>query len=330
MTNKLLLLFWLFGCSALFAQNAKKEGDEMVAAGNFSGAAFYYRLCMDSDEQCLLGLFKLIFDNRIEPQYSDELYQLISPLAKQGNPEAQYYLGILYNKGTGGVRRDDSEARKWLQASAEQGYEEARKWLQANAVQGDEEPQKRPQTNAVQGDEVVQNRRRTSAEKDNEDILKWLHSNADQRSEDTTKAQVVRQEKVVVESKGTGDRAAYQEEKGIYRLSGILFAIGGISAAAGATATYMIPPKVSTDWSNSDETGHYVEIKKRNPAFLIAGGIVGGVCIGAGIILHSKRNTQPKGLALEPVPSSPQPIPANGICLQFVASGNGAGLRLTF
>ncbi len=45
---------------------------------------------------------------------------LYSTLAKKGNAEAQYNLGVMYRAGRG-VPQDYSEARKWYQLAAEQG-----------------------------------------------------------------------------------------------------------------------------------------------------------------------------------------------------------------
>ena len=46
------------------------------------------------------------------------------PLAKQGNANAQYNLGIMYNNGRG-VPQDFAEAVKWYSKAAEQGMAEA-------------------------------------------------------------------------------------------------------------------------------------------------------------------------------------------------------------
>lgn len=45
-------------------------------------------------------------------------------LAKQGDKEAQYLLGLLYEEGQG-VDRDDQEAAYWLARSADQGFADA-------------------------------------------------------------------------------------------------------------------------------------------------------------------------------------------------------------
>ena len=82
--------------------------------------------------------------------------------AKNGNSEAQFILGCMYDKGDG-VKQDDAEAIKWLHKSAEQGYasaqfvlglkygngdnglkessSEAFKWFYKAAEQGDDEAQ---------------------------------------------------------------------------------------------------------------------------------------------------------------------------------------------
>jgi hypothetical protein len=51
-------------------------------------------------------------------------YRLIKPLAEQGLPEAQFNLGLMYDKGQG-VPQDYAEAVKWYRKAAEQGFAEA-------------------------------------------------------------------------------------------------------------------------------------------------------------------------------------------------------------
>ncbi|MBN1664964.1 MAG: sel1 repeat family protein [Deltaproteobacteria bacterium] len=46
--------------------------------------------------------------------------------AFQGNPEAQYYLGILYGSGAGGFPQNTAGSLRWLFKAAEQGREKAR------------------------------------------------------------------------------------------------------------------------------------------------------------------------------------------------------------
>jgi TPR repeat protein len=83
-------------------------------------------------------------------------YSLIKPLAEKGLPEAQFNLGLLYDKGQG-VPQNYAEAVTWYRKAAEQGnvkgqyslgmmyyngqdvpqdYAEAVKWLRKAAEQG--------------------------------------------------------------------------------------------------------------------------------------------------------------------------------------------------
>ena len=51
----------------------------------------------------------------------DTAYELLLPLATDGNPAAQAILGVMYEKGQG-VSQNFSEATKWYRLSADQGY----------------------------------------------------------------------------------------------------------------------------------------------------------------------------------------------------------------
>ncbi|MBI5436034.1 MAG: sel1 repeat family protein [Nitrosomonadales bacterium] len=50
----------------------------------------------------------------------EQAAKLYTPLAKKGNAEAQYNLGVMYRTGRG-VPQDYKEARKWYRLAAEQG-----------------------------------------------------------------------------------------------------------------------------------------------------------------------------------------------------------------
>lgn len=47
--------------------------------------------------------------------------RVFSPLAEQGTASAQFYLGLMYEKGRG-VRQDHSTALMWFRKAAAQGY----------------------------------------------------------------------------------------------------------------------------------------------------------------------------------------------------------------
>ena len=118
--KKVIVFICLYGWTTIFAQNEKQQADDMVIEANFSGAAMMYRMCMEQDEQCLMKLFKLIYEKKVDLQSTDELYQLIRTPAERGNAEAQYYLGEMYLIGNG-VSKNDREAMNWLRKSAKSG-----------------------------------------------------------------------------------------------------------------------------------------------------------------------------------------------------------------
>lgn len=49
------------------------------------------------------------------------LYEQTLPLAKQGNPKAQYHVGMMLNNGIGGASKNPKEAFTWFQLAAEKG-----------------------------------------------------------------------------------------------------------------------------------------------------------------------------------------------------------------
>jgi len=396
-----LLLTCFFGSLPLFAQNEKKDGDDMVSSGNYSGAAIMYRLCMDSDEQCQIKLFKLIYDEKIEPESSNELLRLISSLANNENAEAQYYLGNLYIKGIGGASENFVEGIKWLQKSADKGFDEARKELitlneqicqtadniasaanyseAANLYRlckdtneqcmlklfglihdGKVEPLSTDEAYqlisplAQQGNAEAQYylgimyRKGTGGVlRDESESTLWLQLSADQGylaaqnelieitpKQETPSPQekviIVPQEKVSANNNLTNINTQYEKKKKSSKGAGFLITIGGIGIAAGAAATYLLPPEKSEDWSDSHATQTYKEIEKRNPVYLIAGGIVGGVCLGTGIILKAKKNAKEKNIVSEDMLLQPPVYPDNNMRLNLIATNNGAGFRLTF
>ena len=62
------------------------------------------------------------------------------PLAEQGNANAQFFLGVMYDKGQG-VRQDLREAARWFRKAAEQGHAEAQFNLGAMYDNGQGVPQ---------------------------------------------------------------------------------------------------------------------------------------------------------------------------------------------
>ena len=61
---------------------------------------------------------------------------LLTPLAQQGNPDAQYRVAIMYQNDLG-VVRNELQAFKWMQAAAEQGHALAQHGLGYMYMEGD-------------------------------------------------------------------------------------------------------------------------------------------------------------------------------------------------
>jgi TPR repeat protein len=84
------------------------------------------------------------------------------PLAEQGNSDAQFNLGLMYDQGEG-VPENDAEAVKWYRLAAEQGHEEAQTnlgWMYAHGEgvpENDAEAVKWYRLAAEQGDAEAQN-----------------------------------------------------------------------------------------------------------------------------------------------------------------------------
>jgi TPR repeat protein len=66
--------------------------------------------------------------------------RLLRPLAVQGNANAQFNLGMMYQDGHG-VPQDDSEAVQWFRRAAIQGFMDAQSSLGAMYMDGRGVPQ---------------------------------------------------------------------------------------------------------------------------------------------------------------------------------------------
>ncbi|MCH7692462.1 MAG: sel1 repeat family protein [Proteobacteria bacterium] len=83
------------------------------------------------------------FDEGVEAFYRGDYataLRELRPLAEQGNANAQFFLGFMYDKGQG-VPQDYAEAVKWYRKAAEQGHADAQFFLGYMYAQGDVVPQ---------------------------------------------------------------------------------------------------------------------------------------------------------------------------------------------
>lgn len=74
------------------------------------------------------------FSNQSFAQQSDEFIQT-EQLAEQGNPDAQFNLGVMYDEGYG-VEKDQFKAVEWYTKAANQGYAKAQSNLGFMYAQG--------------------------------------------------------------------------------------------------------------------------------------------------------------------------------------------------
>lgn len=102
--------------------------------------------------------------------------ELWKPLAEQGNADAQYNLGLLYENGSG-VSRNSNEAMRWYGKAAAQGNILARAKLDL-AYEAARKAQEERKALAAQAAEEEEARRR-AAEKQKADELAQRHQNAD-------------------------------------------------------------------------------------------------------------------------------------------------------
>lgn len=83
--------------------------------------AHYKTLADSGDPQAQYDLANVFFDGPEAKQRIPEILHLYQQAAGQGHVGAQYYLGVMYDKGRG-VDNDDAIARDWYRTAAENGH----------------------------------------------------------------------------------------------------------------------------------------------------------------------------------------------------------------
>lgn len=66
----------------------------------------------------------------------DQAYQVLQPLAEQGDAKAMYHISHLYYLGVGGATRDAEKASQLIHTAAEKGYVQAQQQLAHNYERG--------------------------------------------------------------------------------------------------------------------------------------------------------------------------------------------------
>ena len=113
------------------------------------------------------------------------------------------------------------------------------------------------------------------------------------------------------------------DTKDINRRTGMFYAAGGVSVAAGVAATFLLS-KPYTKYSDS----YRIKGKKYNLVYATAGVIAGGVCVGKGIQLKKNASKQARHWGIN---NSPTYSPSlYNTSLTLVAYGSELGLRFNF
>lgn len=96
----------------------------------FSLGSFHYTAWADTPAQQLQQGLEAITRGDYQTAF-----KLWLPLAEQGNVNAQFNLGLMYDDGRG-VKQDDVEAVKWYRKAAEQGHANAQVILGFSYISG--------------------------------------------------------------------------------------------------------------------------------------------------------------------------------------------------
>jgi TPR repeat protein len=132
MVCTLITVFCSMLCAAADLESAKRAFQDK----DYAKAAKEVTPLADQgnpDAQCLLG--KMYWSGHGVPKDPDRAVKLFKLSAAQGNSDAQFFLGSWYLL----PHRDVAEGAKWLRLSAEQGNQDAQ-WLLGKAyLQGDKD-----------------------------------------------------------------------------------------------------------------------------------------------------------------------------------------------
>lgn len=142
-----LLAGYNSGVSSKYWQVASSEASQYLIDANdsfFQLAKYFYALM--NDETYLIDLDKFIeVETKLcnaEPAKEETELELTIRLANEGNPNAQYNLGVMYWKGDP-LNQDYEKSEYWMTKSAEQGLRDACYWLGLSYKKGDSVEQDR-------------------------------------------------------------------------------------------------------------------------------------------------------------------------------------------
>ena len=114
------------GVKALLADESEPEALERVEGGSNGSAA----------QQQAVSAAAPTFDEALAAYHRGDYAAALKGFrvhAEQGIANAQFNLGVMYQKGQG-VTRDDAEAVRWFRLAAEQGHANAKKALKRRGL----------------------------------------------------------------------------------------------------------------------------------------------------------------------------------------------------
>jgi TPR repeat protein len=134
-----LIFVLLAGCPGI-AWAGMEEGLAAFNRGDFATAFKEWKpLAEQGDAEAQYNLGVLYQYGRGAPQDDAEAAKWFRQAAEQDDPDAQYSLGVLYSEGRG-VDKDLDEAATWLRRAADQGHAGAAGRLAAISGLGSAEP----------------------------------------------------------------------------------------------------------------------------------------------------------------------------------------------
>jgi TPR repeat protein len=128
MLRAILLAFALTLSAVPVAANTFDDAEAAYKRGDYETAVRLLRqLAEQGDAQAQYNL-GLMYDGRGVPQDYVESLKWYRMAAEQGHANAQLFLGLMYKKGKG-IPQDDAESVRWYRMAAEQGDANAQLFL---------------------------------------------------------------------------------------------------------------------------------------------------------------------------------------------------------
>lgn len=62
-------------------------------------------------------------DDAIAARWFDRSSTMLQSAAREGDPAAQYHVGVYYKYGLGGLQQDEETAEQWIESAMEAGYQ---------------------------------------------------------------------------------------------------------------------------------------------------------------------------------------------------------------